>query len=127
MNEHGHSASLNKRVCFVISYRNALYNIYKKQVISWCPYPNCDSFHSMGFQTVRQLWVAKAIPCLKAIHLPLHALEVGVSSPVVDKSSSTKVGKDIIDLNRSPSIFTSNVPFWFSIRLFVMDNPSPLP
>src|SRR5699024_8879740 len=71
MDEHGHSPSSHENVCSMISYRHNLYNVCKKQVIAWCPYSNYYLFHSIGFRTVRQLWVAKAIPCLKAIHLPL--------------------------------------------------------
>jgi len=45
----------------------------QKQVIAWGSYSSYDSFHSIDFRTFRQLWAAKAIPCLKAIHLPLTA------------------------------------------------------
>lgn len=30
-------------------------------------------------------------------------------------------------LNRSPSTWMVNCPFWISIRFFAMDRPSPLP
>src|SRR5699024_4617293 len=71
MDEHRYSPSLNGNVRSIISYRDELYNVCKKQVIVW--YLCSNYYYFNGLSNSQTTEIAKAIPCLKAIHLPLTA------------------------------------------------------
>src|SRR5699024_7243864 len=95
-----------------------LINIEMESIGKLCKSSLCHTlFPPRSFELVKQ--VTKKVPKLGNLE-PFYQAKLEGSSP-------SALCKYMIDLNKSPSILISNAPFWFSIRLFVMDSPSPLP
>src|SRR5699024_1537073 len=60
MDEHRYSPSLNGNVCSIVSYRDELYNVCKKQVIVWYL---CSYYHYFnGLSNSQTTEIAKSYP-----------------------------------------------------------------
>src|SRR5699024_8470135 len=73
MDEHRYSPSLNRNVCSIISYRNDLYNVCKETSNSLIPILSLLLISFNRLSNSQTTEIAKSIPCLKTIYLPLTA------------------------------------------------------